>query len=138
MRKLVSLALLAGAATAIAVPASQAAFTPNPGCTDAGFHLAASSAVAPGHAANAATKAGMYFTALADDLTAWRTIRQAPLPCTWVTDQERTALLNGYGDYYRADLAANRSDFTTARSWTQLGKTWFDRYNGLIIIYPNA
>jgi hypothetical protein len=113
LRTIVAALLVAGAVGAATMPGGAAV-----GCSDVGFKKAA--VVAEAHykkAGAAALKSSGLATAAAEELAAWQTLRDGPVPCSPAFRLSRTHELRAHVDAWRGIKAYGAGNNAAANSW---------------------
>jgi hypothetical protein len=108
------------------------------GCSDLAFANANRVAFKHGGLASSAAQSGMYYTAAADDLVAWRTVRNATPPCSPVLDAVRTHDLRSYADFWRSDNQEAAGNTVNGLAWGKAAMKEADLAMAGIVQYNGA
>jgi hypothetical protein len=134
VRTLLATAVAASAAIAAGAISSTASAYPA-GCSDSGYLRGSMPAATHGKRSVVAEKNGSYWTAAAEELVAWRTVLNAPVPCSNYLRRDRTYELRGHSDYYRAEKAFAAGNFDAGNALNTLGLHEFDLANAALVEY---
>ena len=130
-RILLASTVIAGAVAAGTITSTAGAA----GCSDTGYLRASMPASTHTARSVAADKIGSYETAAAEELVAWRTILNAPLPCSNWLRTERANELRQHADYYGAEKAFAAGNFDAGNALNTAGLHQGDLADALFVLH---